>query len=104
MLDLTPDQLETVRRILARHLPNRRARAFGSRVTGRTWRYSDLYLLVMGSAPTPDLMLASLRADSEDSNLPFRVDLVEERDLPDAWATGFPDRSEAVSVHLDEGY
>jgi predicted nucleotidyltransferase len=102
MLDLTPDQLDPVPRILARHLPNRRVCAFGSRVTGRAWRYSDLDLLVMGSAPIPDLTLASLRAGFEDSNLPFRVDLVEGRDLPDAWATGFPERSEAVSLHSDE--
>jgi len=82
MLDLTPDQLETVRKILARHLPDRQVCACGSRVTGRAWRYSDLDLLVMGSEPIPDLALASLRADFEDSDLPFRVDVIEERDLP----------------------
>jgi predicted nucleotidyltransferase len=67
---------------LARHLPNRQVRAFGSRATGRAWCYSDLDLLVMGSVPIPDLTLASLRADFEDSDLPFRVDVLEERDLP----------------------
>lgn len=87
MLDLTSDQLETVRKILARHLPDRRVCAFGSRVTGRAWRYSDLDLLVMGSEPIPDLALASLRADFEDSDLPFRVDVIEERDLPPASRT-----------------
>lgn len=82
MLDLSPTQLATVRRILARHVPEREVRAFGSRVTGRAWRYSDLDLVILGAEPLPALTLARLRADFEDSDLPFRVDVIEERDLP----------------------
>lgn len=85
MLDLTPAQLALVRDLLARHLPGREVRAFGSRVTGRNRRYSDLDLLILGDAPVPALTLARLRADLEDSDLPFRVDLLEARDLPAAW-------------------
>jgi uncharacterized protein len=85
MLDLTPAQLATVRAVLARRVPEREVRAFGSRVTGRAWRYSDLDLVVMGAAPVPELTLAHLRADFEDSDLPFRVDVMEQRDLPAAW-------------------
>jgi uncharacterized protein len=85
MLDLTPEQLATVRGVLARRIPEREVRAFGSRVTGRAWRYSDLDLVVMGDAPLPELTLAHLRADFEESDLPFRVDVVEQRDLPAAW-------------------
>jgi predicted nucleotidyltransferase len=82
MLDLTVKQLDAVRRILARHVPDREVRAFGSRVTGRAWRYSDLDLVILGAEPLPALTLARLRADFEDSDLPFRVDVIEERDLP----------------------
>ena len=96
MLDLSTDQLDTVRRILARHVPGREVRAFGSRVTGRAWRYSDLDLVVMGAEPIPDLTLASLRADLEDSDLPFRVDVLHERDLPPHWLDGCAQRSEAL--------
>ena len=103
MLELSADQLETVRRILARHLPNRKVRAFGSRVSARAWRYSDLDLLIMGSEPVPDLALASLRADFEDSDLPVRVDVIEERDLPEASTSGSADRLETLSVGSDEG-
>ncbi len=89
MLDLTPEQLALVRGLLARHVPAREVRAFGSRVTGRARRWSDLDLVVMGREALPDLVLAHLRADLEDSDLPFRVDLLEARDLPLAWGQGF---------------
>lgn len=58
MLDLTPEQRDTVTRILARHVPEREVRAFGSRVTGRAWRYSDLDLVILGAEPLPALTLA----------------------------------------------
>jgi len=61
VLDLSADHLETVRRILACHVPGREVRAFGSRVTGRAWRYSDLDLLIMGSEPIPAGCLRSGR-------------------------------------------
>jgi predicted nucleotidyltransferase len=102
MLDLSADQLATLRSILARHLPGREVRAFGSRVTGRAWRYSDLDLVLMGSDPVSDLRLATLRAELEDSDLPFRVDLLEERDLPDAWASSFKAHSEPLSARLEQ--
>lgn len=96
MLELSPSQRDTVRRILARHVPQREVRAFGSRVTGRAWRYSDLDLVVIGAEPLSDLTLANLRADFEDSDLPFRVDLLEARDLPPHSLAAFIRRSEAL--------
>lgn len=96
MLDLSPRQLAILRAVLARHVPGREVRAFGSRVTGRAWRYSDLDLVVMGDEPLPAPVRANLVADLEDSDLPFRVDLIEARDLPTSWAAGFEDRSESI--------
>lgn len=96
MLNLTAQQLALVRGLLARHLPDREVRAFGSRVTGRAWRYSDLDLAVMDGKPLSDLVLATLRADFEDSDLPFRVDLLEACDLPAAWSGHFEEQSERV--------
>ena len=44
MIDLAPDQLAIVRRLLAAHVPECEARAFGSRVTGNAKPYSDMDL------------------------------------------------------------
>jgi len=82
MLDLTAAQLSELRAILARHLPHREVRVFGSRVTGRAKPYSDLDLIVMGEAPLADLILAELHADLEESDLPFRVDVLLWPDVP----------------------
>lgn len=87
LLDITPAQRQQVQDLLARRLPGVTALAFGSRVAG--WPYgsaakpcSDLDLALFGLAPSDDLALAHLRADLEDSALPWRVDITDARDLP----------------------
>lgn len=82
MLELTTEQLQSVRALLRARLPGRQVRAFGSRVEGRARPHSDLDLVVLGEEPLPALVLAQLRADFEDSDLPFQVDLVSWADLP----------------------
>lgn len=80
MLDLAPNHLAEVRRILGRHIPGREVRAFGSRVTGAAKPFSDLDLVVMGDTPLDFRQLSALKDAFAESNLPFRVDLVD-------WAT-----------------
>jgi type I restriction enzyme S subunit len=82
MLDLEPEHLELIQRLLAVRLPAREVRAFGSRVRGRAKPTADLDLAVMGAEPIPDLVQAELRADFEESDLPFRVDLLAWQDAP----------------------
>ena len=76
MLDLTPAQQTLVCRIVDAHLERRRVRVFGSRAHGPAKPFSDLDLLVLGPA-----LAASLRGTLEEafdeSDLPFRVDIVE---------------------------
>jgi predicted nucleotidyltransferase len=80
MLDLAPEQLAEVRRILQLHVPGRKVRAFGSRVLGTARPFSDLDLAVMGDEPLDFRQLSALKDAFADSNLPFRVDVVD-------WAT-----------------
>lgn len=82
MIDVTPEQVRIIRRILAARLPGRAVRAFGSRVRGRTKPTADLDLVVMGEECIPDLIQAEIRADFEESDLPFHVDLLAWRDAP----------------------
>jgi predicted nucleotidyltransferase len=79
-LDAKPEELAIVRSILARRVPDREVRAFGSRVAGPAKPFSDLDLAVMGDAPLPPSILADLEEDFRESNLPFKVDIVD-------WAT-----------------
>lgn len=76
-LDIKPDDLKTVREILRRSVPDREVRAFGSRVSGKVKPFSDLDLAVMGSAPLPASKLADLKEAFSESDLPFKVDIVD---------------------------
>ncbi len=98
MLDLTPEQLTLLRNIFAVRLPQRAIRAFGSRVTGRAKPHSDIDLVVMGEEPIPDLTLAELHADLDDSDLPFRVNVVLWPDAPPSLREAIEQTSHPVLI------
>ena len=50
---------------------------FGSRVVGKPAKYSDLNVAVMGQAKIPGHILENLREAFENSDLPYRVDVVD---------------------------
>lgn len=77
MLDLTPMQIRIVREILARYLPGTAVWVFGSRVDGTASRGSDLDLVAMTKEPLSIEVLGRLRGAFSESDLPFRVDIVD---------------------------
>jgi len=77
MIDLPPQHLETVLVILRRHVPDCEVRAFGSRVSGPAKNYSDLDLAVVAPAKLNSDTLRLLREAFEESDLPFRVDVLD---------------------------
>jgi uncharacterized protein len=58
-----------------------KAWVFGSRATGRARPYSDLDILISSPTPLDWRARADLQDAFEASNLPFRVDVVEEARL-----------------------
>jgi type I restriction enzyme S subunit len=81
-IDLTPDQRAQVQSLLARHLPDTTVWAFGSRVSFKARPDSDLDLVAF-TRPDQKPAVAALREAFEESDLPFRVDLLEWDDLPE---------------------
>ncbi len=77
MLDLSPEQLRMTREILRQRVPGLPVWAFGSRVTGKARKYSDLDLAVGGDQPLSFAVLADLEHDFSESDLGFRVDVVD---------------------------
>ena len=77
MIDLSPQQLETVKELLARHVPECEVRAFGSRVKWTAKSYSDLDLVVIGTEKLNGNRLERLREAFIESDLPFRVDVMD---------------------------
>jgi predicted nucleotidyltransferase len=76
-IDLSSQQLQEIRMILSSHVPDITVWAFGSRVTGSARQYSDLDLALITVEPLPLVTKADLVACFSESNLPFKVDLVD---------------------------
>ena len=58
---------------------------FGSRVSGRHHPHSDVDLLYRVSRPLPAGVIARITEAIEESRFPFKVDLVNEKDLAESY-------------------
>ena len=76
-LDLRSDHLAIVRAALRRHVPDRKVLAFGSRANSRAKRHSDLDLAILGDEPLSLDTTSALAEELGESDLPFKVDLVD---------------------------
>ncbi len=77
MIDLAPRHLAEVRALLAAHVPECEVRAFGSRTKGTAKPHSDLDLALVGPGRLEAKRLADLREAFAESELPFRVDVLD---------------------------
>jgi len=96
MIDLKPKHLETVRELLALHVPECEVRAFGSRVNGMAKSYSDLDLVVIGTAKLERNRVELLREAFMDSELPFRVDVLDWNVIPESFKRIISQRDEVI--------
>ena len=77
-IDLRPDHARIVHEIIARHLPSGASvRVFGSRAKWSAKPHSDLDLALKGKGPLPRDVLGDLAEAFSESDLPFRVDVVD---------------------------
>ena len=80
LIDLRPDHAKIVRDILGKRLPpGVKVRAFGSRAKWTAKAHSDLDLALKGDAPLSASLLADLAEAFSESDLPFKVDVVDWR-------------------------
>ena len=80
LLDLSAPHRAIVLDILQQHVPDREVWAFGSRATLTAKRHSDLDLAVISDEPLSVETAARLADAFSESDLPWRVDVVD-------WAT-----------------
>jgi len=80
LIDIRPDHWIIVRDILRKHVPQYMVWAFGSRARGTAKPFSDLDLVILTDQPLPLEVSAALAEDFSESDLPYKVDLVD-------WAT-----------------
>ncbi|EQD72800.1 DNA polymerase beta subunit [mine drainage metagenome] len=80
LIDISPDQWAIVHKILQQHVPQHEVWAFGSRAHWTAKEYSDLDLVIITDKPLPLEISASLSEDFSESDLPWKVDILD-------WAT-----------------
>lgn len=77
MIEISEQERETILSILNRYIPDAEAWVFGSRIKGTFKSYSDLDLLIIGKEKMSINSMGELREAFQESDLPFRVDLVD---------------------------
>ena len=77
MINLRQDHLMMVKDILLKYAPEIKVGVFGSRATEKIKPHSDLDLILIGKTKIDLQTMANLETAFEDSDLPFRVDIVD---------------------------
>ena len=98
MIDLNPEQLAEVKRILAEHAPGCEVLAFGSRVDGSARPASDLDLVLRGPGKLDWRFLERLKDAFSASDLPFMVDVVDWHDAGEEVKAWIAKSSEVIQT------
>ena len=91
-INILPQQLEEVQNLLRRFVPDREVWAFGSRVGGQAQPHSDLDLVILGEDPIGLDVWADLREALAESELPWKVDVVD-------WAVASENFRRIIEAH-----
>jgi predicted nucleotidyltransferase len=95
-LDLPPDYLDVVRRLLGSYVPAAEVWAYGSRIRGEAHDGSDLDLVVRnpGDLSRPQNELWELREAFSESEIPILVDVFDWARIPEEF------RREIARAHV----
>jgi predicted nucleotidyltransferase len=77
MINLNIDALQLVKAILKEYIPDESVYLFGSRCTGQIKPYSDIDLAIITDKPISPLTMALLDNAFKESDLPYKVDIVD---------------------------
>ncbi len=77
MISILDVHLKSILNILNKYVPYCEVRAFGSRVNGTPRSSSDIDLVIAGKEKLDWKLLVNLKEAFEESELPFRVDVLD---------------------------
>ena len=97
MLDISPKHLDAVKTILSEFVPDCNVWAFGSRCKGTARKYSDLDLCIEDNEKLDWKLLANLKEALMESDLPFRVDLLDYHSMPEHFRRNI-DSGEVIQI------
>lgn len=108
-LDISPEQRKTLIALLNRYIPNTTVWAFGSRAKWQARANSDLDLVAFAT-PSQAASISVLKEALEESNLPFKVDLLVWNNIPKSFQENIESHyvillkahAEQASIHSKE--
>ncbi|MES2614947.1 MAG: nucleotidyltransferase domain-containing protein [Bdellovibrionota bacterium] len=77
MINASTKELEIIKNIIHQYLPNCEVRVFGSRITSKFKKFSDIDLALVTPNKIDFGVLSSIKSDFEESDLPYRVDVLD---------------------------
>lgn len=83
MIDLDENIMNEVRRILRDHISGYEVRAYGSRVRGKSRKFSDLDLAVVDEKEIDSQKIEDLKEAFAVSDLPIMVDVLDWHSISD---------------------
>lgn len=101
VLDISPEQKTLLLQLLQQFLPGVGVLAFGSRIKGSARSTSDLDLVVFAK-PSQRPQVFALQEALEDSNLPFKVDLLIWNEISDNFKTNIQNQFIELVANADE--
>jgi len=85
-IDIQANHLKIVQDILQKYLPAQTTVfAYGSRARKTAKPFSDLDLMIDAGKPLPSSILTDIAFDLEESDLPYKVDLVDQAVLSESF-------------------
>ena len=95
-IDIQSAHLKIVLAILAKYVSEHEIWAFGSRVDGKPKKHSDLDLVIKTDSRLANGIMANLRNAFSESDLPFKVDIVDWSRISDNFKTIILNKYEVV--------
>jgi len=77
MIAIEKEQLQILKKILKKYLPNAEIRIFGSRYKHTNKEYSDIDIAIVQKEKISIKLYSELKEEFEESNLKYRVDLID---------------------------
>jgi predicted nucleotidyltransferase len=98
MIDLSADDLQIIKAILSKYVPNCKIMIFGSRVNGYAKPYSDIDIAIEGSQEIVREIKTELQFAFEESDLPYRVDIVDWHGISNEFRKIILDKFEIIKI------
>lgn len=83
MLDLDPKYINFIKETILAEIPNVEIYIFGSRVQGNALEYSDVDIALKNEEKISIESILKLRIKFENSTFPYKVDIVDLKNLKD---------------------